>query len=214
MKISSDALDLFEQIRLCVATAKASVSAGEVLSVSLTSRLPGEGVTTVALGLARTFGRTLDGKVLLIDAVTSKSGETSPRGIAGTQFIPNADVERPNELATHIVPVDGAGFDVLRVCRDTLAAPAYEKYVPTLLTNLGGQYEVIVVDTGALDWHGSFAWSRCVRQSLLVVDTTRTTIWALKRMRKELDERHLTVSGVVLNKRAYPIPRFLYRSAR
>lgn len=213
MKKSSDTHELFEQIWLRVASAKAPASGGEVLSVCVSSRLPGEGATTVALGLAHAFSGALGGKALLIDVVVAKLELADRICIAATPYSPNNPVERSNEIAAHIAPFDGAGFDVLCLCCDALAAPEYEKYVRALLAALGGQYRAIVVDTGALDRHAPFVWSRCVRKSLLVVDSTRTTDKALERMRKEMDEGLINVSGVVLNKRTYPVPRFLHRSA-
>ena len=45
---------------------------------------------------------------------------------------------------------------------------------------------------------------------LLVVDTTRTTLPALERLGKELKAAEFTLSGVIMNKRDYPIPGFLY----
>ena len=72
------------------------------------------------------------------------------------------------------------------------------------------RYDVIVVDAGSLQQGLAHFWSRMASQVLLVVDTTRTTVQALERLGKELKTAKLALSGVVLNKREYPIPQFLY----
>ena len=63
---------------------------------------------------------------------------------------------------------------------------------------------------GALTSRAPYDWSDGTSQVLLVVDTDRTKVEALSRLRKELKTAKLKLGGIVLNKREYHIPRFLY----
>jgi hypothetical protein len=55
-----------------------------------------------------------------------------------------------------------------------------------------------------------YLWADAANQVLLVVDTTRTTVKALERLQKSLSSTSLSLTGVILNKRRFPIPSFLY----
>ena len=84
--------------------------------------------------------------------------------------------------------------------------PQWEDY----LSAMRARYDVIVVDTGSLQEGALRLWAGVASQVLLVVDTTRTTVQALERLAKDLKSAKQAITGVVLNKRDYPIPQFLY----
>jgi len=197
----------FEALRRRIVTAEPSRSnRNDAIVVALTARTRGEGVSTVALALARSFARHGDGRVLLIDADGTGNDlvRRAPGGIASIVHGPD-DLNVQEEIHS----IDDWDVDLLAVSAADgrlLEGPQWEDFFSAMRT----RYDVIVVDAGSLQQGLVHIWSAVASQLLLVVDTTRTTVQALERLAKELKSAKLAMSGVVLNKREYPIPQFLY----
>jgi Mrp family chromosome partitioning ATPase len=197
----------FEALRQRIVAAEPSRSSrNDAIVVALTARTRGEGVSTVALALARSFARHGDGRVLLIDA-DGKGNDLVRRAPGGMASI----VYGPDDLnlEEEIYAIDEWDVDLLAVSGANgrlLDGPQWEDF----FSAMRARYDVIVVDAGSLQQGLAHFWSRVASQVLLVVDSTRTTVQALERLGKELKTAKLALSGVVLNKREYPIPQFLY----
>ena len=200
----------FDALRLrVVASEPRRANRNDAIVVALTSRTRGEGASTVALALARTFARNGDGRVLLIDSdeVSNDLVQRAPAGVATI-------VEGPDDLdiQEEVYSVDDWDVDLLALASGrngnglALRGPQWEDY----FSAMRARYDVIVVDTGSLQEGALQFWASVASQILLVVDTTRTTVQALERLAKELKTSKLAMTGVVLNKREYPIPQFLY----
>ena len=114
-----------------------------------------------------------------------------------------------SQLATIRKGGDGS-IDLLslphREGQEVPAQPAWQDDYSELRT----RYDVIVVDAGALDSKAPYYWSKGSDQVLLVVDSERSSPEMLKRLAKELKTAKLTLTGVVMNKRDFPIPKWLY----
>ncbi len=206
----------FDALRLrLIAAEPPDANRNDALVYIMTSRTPGEGVSTVSAGLARSFIRHGTEKVLLLEANGRGNGHAVPPAQA-KRPAPPADSEReaaasggPN-YDDAIAQVEDGGPDMLPLGvmngRHEPSGPPWEDY----FSGLRARYDVIVVDAGALDSKTPYHWSKKANHVLLVVDATRTTAEALERLRKDLKTAKLDITGVVLNKREYPIPKLFY----
>lgn len=197
----------FDDLRLRLTAAESSAEyRNDALVYILTARTRGEGVSTVCAGLARSFARSGAADVLLLDA----NGQPSHAKAGGP---PSRASEAPNGLAEDL---DAAiqfrqdwGVHFLPLLADGRRPPSggqWEDYV----SGLRARYDVIVVDAGALDGRAPYEWSEKANHVLLVVDSNRTGVLALERLRKDLEVAKMTITGIVLNKREYPVPELFY----
>lgn len=179
----------------------------DALVVTMTSRTGGEGVSTVSAGLARAFARNGADRVLLLDADSTRNDIARRAPDDGATMILKED---DLDVNVPIGAVERWGVDVLALAAGRRTGFPKELAWQEYFSALRSRYDVIVVDTGALTSQGPYYWADTASQALLVVDTSRTSIEALGRLREELKTSKLAVTGVVLNKRDYPIPKWFY----
>lgn len=176
--------------------------AGGGVVVVLTGHRRRDGVTTMAIALARYFAATPSRRVLLIDA--SENGGSIP-----WQWDHTAPDVTLSPIESLIQAAQGGGdghrVALLRWPGDPGGAPA------DLVAESRQRYDVVLVDAGPLTGAGFRRWSRCADQTVLVVDGNRTTVEALRRLATELDHAQVQLTGVILNRRRFWIPDFLYR---
>ncbi len=198
----------FDALRLRLAAAEPLIARrNDAQVVILTSRTPGEGVSTISEGLARSFARNDGGSVLLLNADSARNDRA--RRAPGD----NATVIRePGDLQSDqaIGGDQSWGVDLLDLAVAKEDQASFAQVWQDFFSGLRARYDVIIVDAGALTSRAPYDWSDGTSQVLLVVDTDRTTVEALSRLRKELKTAKLKLGGIVLNKREYHIPRFLY----
>jgi Mrp family chromosome partitioning ATPase len=204
----------FDALRLrLLATDFSHVARNDALVVVVTARTRGEGTSTVANGLADTFSRNGDGRVLLLDADERGNIQMRERGSDETTVVrdlravsaalpPPAPATREN---AHM-PVKADSMALAVQANPFTAGAAFAEFFATLRV----RYDIVVVDAGALDTPTPYFWAGNAQKVVLVVDCDRTTRPALERLRRELDQSNLKISGVVLNNRDFPIPRFFY----
>jgi Mrp family chromosome partitioning ATPase len=201
----------FDALRLrLLATDFSQVARNDALVVVVTARTRGEGTSTVASGLAETFSRNGDGRVLLLDADERGNVKVREHGAGETKVIRDL---RAISAALPPPPPENAGLPAkadsmaLAVQENPFTATAaFAEFFATVRV----RYDIVVVDAGALDTRAPYFWAENAQKVVLVVDCNRTTRPALERLRRELDQSNLKISGVVLNNREFPIPRFFY----
>jgi len=181
---------------------------GHAAVVSLVSRLRGEGVTTMCVGLARTVAAT-GKRVLLLDACPLGTRAAAMLGVAA-EPLPSDGASDVGKLDRVIAKAPAQGLDVLVVAGAELAtsesAAAWEA--------IRGRYDVIVIDAGSLDSDLPHRWRSVTDKSLLVMDPQQTTYEILERFKADLDHSELRLSGFIMNRRAFPVPALMYRLAR
>lgn len=208
----------FDALRLrLLATDFPQIARNDALVVVVTARTRGEGASTVARGLAETFSRNGDGRVLLLDAdergnVALRDGSSGEvqvvRDLRSVAGLPAPAAAANGSSGKALVKAE-AKTDVMALAVETnpfSASAAFAEFFATLRV----RYDIVVVDAGALDTPSPYFWSENAQKVVLVVDCDRTTRPALERLKRELDHSNLKISGVVLNNREFPIPRFLY----
>jgi len=97
--------------------------------------------------------------------------------------------------------VDGRSLEILRR-KETVQA----------LQTLGEQYDAVLVDAApANHYPDAQVLAAAVKNVVLVARTEQTPREAVALAKKRLESGGGQIAGIVLNLRAYPIPRFLYR---
>jgi len=176
----------------------------------------GEGVTTIAANLAVTLLRHGEGPVLLVDANLETPllhhvfDVPQAPGIAG--LLEEAEAE---DLANPVVFRVGAQLDLLPAgvttgsLSDIFSAPKFK----TLLEGLKERYKLIVIDIPALQPAPcAFHLCRLCDRVLLVIEAERERWEVADSMKRRLVAARVPIAGVVLNKRRFPVPQWLYRT--
>jgi len=182
--------------------------------IALTSRLRREGVSTVVAGLARAFGAVNPGGVLVLDADPNRRRVTDLMRVRTTPVrLEDLDLE-DFDLSSFIARKEEFGVDVMTISTSDRPGLGWEQKAKLLLDLLRRRYRVIFLDAGALAGEQAQIWLAHSDHRVLVFDTKIATREALERLRKELDQTGITLSGLILNKRQYPVPRIFYRMVR
>jgi Mrp family chromosome partitioning ATPase len=175
--------------------------------IGLISSSPAEGVSTIAVGLARILAETSN--VLLVDA----SGGHPVSQLMEIDDMPLGaeELAHPHLLNLNdwIIPCAGLHFDLLTLEVGQLSAVTWERRWAALKPMLMKRYQIVVIDLGSLQTQFSPFWSACLDHTYLVVDMSRTNVDALYRARRELDFLRMPVTGAILNRRTFSVPAFL-----
>ena len=202
--------------------------------VALTSRLPGEGVSTVTLGLTRSFSATDTGKILLLNA-----SRKHPRKAKVLDLSKQDDL---SDLSDYVTKDKKYGFETIRVAHVTqsnygmsdgmleaeypvpdiqfdddgtimdgsLDSEADYEQTRKLFRILRKTYDIILVDAGALTNAIGTFWLLNSDVNILIIDCSRTTSESLEHQQREFENSKINIGGSILNKRKFPIPRSLY----
>lgn len=182
-----------------------------VIGVTSCSRC--EGVSTVAANLASSLSEMGSGAVLLVDA---NSRDPSVHRIFQTKLSPglldvlttgrNGDGEEKAIRRT-------AGLNVLTAggTNGSAGKPLSMDRLIRFLHTMKQEYRFIVVDMPALDEDGSVVRLAGSCDGLvLVVETERLRWEAVSKARQQLQQWNTNLLGVLLNKRRFPVPNWVY----
>jgi capsular exopolysaccharide synthesis family protein len=189
-----------------------STRAPRVLGV--TSCHHGEGVSSIAANLAATLARDGGGRVLLVDANVGSPSihrifkSEASLGLADTlahsENAENVVVASPVE-SLDIVPAGNGNGNLAQ----TFSGDGFSKLVGSLKRG----YRFVVIDMPALDETSSaFRLASLCDGIVLVVEAERLRWEVAHRAAEQLAETKANILGVVLNKRRFPIPGWLYRT--
>lgn len=166
--------------------------------LALTSALPGDGKTTLAIGLAAALARTPDQRVLLVEADIRRPALADALGLPATTGL--SDWLKGNLDEVPIRAIDGEGFCALFAGapsphrREMLGATPME----ALLTTARDSFDYVVVDTAPVLPVADTVLLQDLVDGLVLVARSRRTpraaiLEALGRLRDD------KVLGVVLN---------------
>ena len=195
---------LIGQIEIALPT-----SGGRVLMLS--SSIEGEGTTDVALGLGLTLATEMDRKVAIVDC-NLRHPEIHLR--FGTQDVGlseyfSGEVELEQALVNTVVP----NLYALPLGRNlTSLAGVGSERLRALLETLRDKFDYVLIDAAPI---GTYA--ECVvlcdkvDAIILIIRHGSTRREVVKRTKEIIDRAGGRILGVVLNRRKFPIPEFLYR---
>ncbi len=178
-------------------------ASGNCKTILITSSVPEEGKSNVAVNLAMTLAAS-GKRVVLVDCDMRKSAISRylriPRGHAGlTNIITSRD---ETQLASTLVRMKDSGITVLPVGTippnpaDLLAAPMTEK----IFTALQNAFDYVIVDTPPVSVVTDAAvLCRLADGVLLVVRPGVTTIQGAQLSKKNLEAVNAHILGVVMN---------------
>ena len=174
----------------------------------------GEGASTVTANLAAMLAQHRGGNILLVDADIS---HPSVHRIFQTRLSPgladilangksNGDTISPSPVHNlHILP---AGFKNTNLS-EMLNSNEFTK----LLNSLKNRYSFVLIDMQALsETNSAIRLASLCDGVVLVVEAERLRWEVAQRTKEQLIESNANVLGVVINKRQFHIPNWLYRT--
>ncbi len=170
-------------------------------TILVTSAMPREGKTTVALSLAQ-YLTSINAKAILVDADTASPSVAT---LAGTDPAPGfAELMAGATDFTKAIKRDGANLPVIpagdhdRYNVDILSSDAFSKMLETLKS----QYEYVIIDcASASSSTDAEVIAGQVDQVIFVVQWKKTAKKTLKRIVEALRQHARDIPNVILNKR-------------
>ena len=185
----------------------------ELRSVMLVSALPGEGVSTVTLGLAASMADVARQGVLVIDlnsANPSLAHRLGLRGEVGLGELLAKDATRAEAIAESDVPrlfLLGRG----RASAD-LSQPSSLALFDELVRGMRSDFDHLIFDGGALATSpDSLLVAGKVHGVILIVQAERTGAETVREASNQLRAAGANLLGAVLNRRRDYLPGFLAR---
>jgi capsular exopolysaccharide synthesis family protein len=192
--------ELFRQLRTNLEFLRAP---GEPLTLVVTSSLPGEGKSTVAVNLALSLAEVSD-RVLLIDADLRRPSVADRLDLEGAAGLSTVLVGRA-EFDDVVQHWGEHGLDVLTsgALPPNPAQLLDSPRMVALLDMLGARYDVILIDTApVLPVTDALLLSRCTQGTLVVADSRRVRRHQLAGALRQLATVQAPLLGVVLNRLA------------
>ena len=173
-----------------------------------------EGSTTVACGLALAgMSQSAGGRVLLADFNLRTPMVHKLMRLPGGPGLSDVLLGQCS-LDEALQPINSAPLDVLTVGgqADRVVDVLQSQRVGELMEQLAQRYEHAVFDAApANTYPDAQVLAGTVGSVVLVAESGRTQREAVAAAKRRLESASGKVLGVVLNKRTYPIPKFLYR---
>ena len=185
---------------------------GQAHTLAVTSCNPREGVSTIAANLAAASVDVYDGRVLLIDANFQRPSLAKNLGLDATPGLLDALIgdASPQEC---ISETGLAGlFAMPAGSRTERGANLCGEAGTQLITALRNEYRLIIVDLPPhpqLD--DRLLASELLDAYLLVVEAEHVRRQVAERVQQDFGRAGGRLLGVVLNKRNFPIPEWLYK---
>ncbi len=170
----------------------------------------GEGTSSLARDLALVAARTAGVRVLLLDLAPPGNGQIAA---LRAEFDMSISTTRPLIGPPAEVLVHQMGTGDLHVS-ETFRAPAngmagWVAQFPTLRTS----FDLVLIDSPATaDAYDGIMLAPDVDTSLLVIEAERTRADVAQRLRNSIADVGGAIGGVVMNKRRFHIPGFIYRN--
>jgi capsular exopolysaccharide synthesis family protein len=176
----------------------------------------GEGGTTTAAILAATLARSVNSRILLIDANlrTPALEEVFEQG-EGCELVGLSDkvlAHAPLDQAIYQTDIGNLFF---MPCGRNVTSPSYifdNGSLTEMLSVLREQFDFVIFDGSPLrDYSESCFLAEKMDGVILVVEAERTKVEAVRKIRKDLEATGVNILGVVLNKKRRYIPEYLER---
>ena len=177
-------------------------------TLGIISTLPGEGVSTIARGLARIVAKNPKAKVLICNVPTDTDARRS-----GYNGYGNDGDYHPGQLDFTWLPGG-------QVAVGTFGEPGYMHTiasdfaaVTSMVNRLSSSFELVILDLPPVSKSViGPAMSKALDGVVLVVEAERTRSLSVRATQKTIQVHGGTELGVVLNKRRSHLPKFISRN--
>lgn len=185
--------------------------------VQITSSRFGEGVTTVTLGLAASMARLFGpDSTVVVEANLRKPGFHEALGVIPRVPIINL-LETGIGSLDAVVKIEDYGFSVLSAGAAPMESgyrgpESYLENLRKLFDDLGARYKFILVDSPpVIPFVDSDIVAGSVDSVVIVVEANSTKAEVLDVTINRLKSVDAHIAGLILNKRVFYIPKWLYR---
>lgn len=213
LNITGNMRRYFETLRDSVLRTKDSSSQSPSL-IAIISCYRGEGVSTIASNLAATFAQSSDNHVLLVDI---NYRDPSAHQIFGVKLSPGLGEIFFNgqDIKTVIQPTVLKNLFILsagEIEKDSNINFESQAFAD-LLHTLKHDYSFVIFDTPPIDVTSSTARLASLLDGvILIIESERVRWEAAQRVKEQLVKANTNILGVVLNKKQFHIPRWLYKT--
>ncbi len=173
---------------------------------------PGQGVSTVSANLASALSRRGEDSVLLVDAdVSSPSlhrvfgAELSP-GLSDVlaKRMGDTSIQNMSEQNVDILPAGKADGNLSEIFN----ADEFAEFVETIR----GRYNFVIIDIPALsESSSSVRLASLCDGVVMVVEAEQLRREIAQRAKAQLEKYNVNILGIVLNKRRFRVPQWLYK---
>jgi Mrp family chromosome partitioning ATPase len=192
-------------------TLQCALQPAQRAAIGIVSTMPGEGVSTIARGLARIASQAANLKVLICDVFSE----------------PAAISNRPYNLPCPIVGSAASSIELSkavawlpqsRVAVGTLADPGWINGMATdterlrfVMESLKATFDLVILDLPPVGRNvPTLSISKAVDGLVLVVEAESTRVPAIRAARQTIEASGGRILGAVLNKRRLHIPQSVY----
>lgn len=182
-------------------------------TIGIISTLHGEGVSSIARGLARIVSRTPNAKVLICDVAGDPRTKPSNKQSNSTALATRASLDHgAGRIEFSWLPGSQVAMGALGEPGGIHAIAADVESVRSMLSSVSDSFELTILDLPPVSESiiGP-AMSKALDGVVLVVEAERTRSAAAQATQRTIRMHGGNVLGVVLNKRRFHIPNFIYR---
>jgi Mrp family chromosome partitioning ATPase len=185
---------------------------GKPVTVAITSCEAGEGVTTLASNLAASLANDSEVEVLLVD------GNSSDKGIQ--KYLREKDLTEVSRMPDDTLPADwpvhqateNLGVLSARKQKNPDGIDTFFHGVNGSLDKAKEKYQFVILDCPPIRrMYSSLHLFKKVDGVILVIEAEKVRYEVIEREVNMLKEAGANVLGTVLNKRRFPIPKFIYK---
>ena len=192
--------------------------------IAFTSCSKGEGVTTVATNFASTLARHNDGKILLIDANNESPSIHQIFGINRSPGLEEILWEGEN-FTSAIQTTSALNMSVIASGeKNSRTMHLFESDTFTkFLRFIKNEFDFVIFDAPPMCEFSGKIWvcstsnvatklGRFIDGVILVIETERVRYQVVKNVQQQLTYARANILGVVLNKRKFHVPKWIYRT--
>jgi protein-tyrosine kinase len=199
-----------EMIRL-YQSLRSFLSDSESRVIQIIGSREGEGVSTVAREFARVSATRFNRSVLLVDADRSRPGQSILPSNSGYGWDEVIQKNKPIEEAFRH---DGEGFALSTICQGShsISQVFNSPEMNAFLEKIRKRFNLILIDSPpATTYPDGLAISSRVDGVILVVESEKTRWPVVANLKDNITRTGGTVLGIVMNKKRYYIPNFIYK---
>ncbi|MCZ6766687.1 MAG: CpsD/CapB family tyrosine-protein kinase [bacterium] len=185
----------------------------ECCSLLFTSAANGEGTTTIATNFARFLAMQGMTRVLVVEMNARNPAFASEFSMNGDRGVTDYFTSR-TELTSLVQPLEGINLDVLHIGtpEPTTIQVNLSKVFPRFMAEARRHYDTVIIDAPSIiNFPETPAMAPHVSGVVLVVHTRKTKREVVQRAMDAIRNFDGRILGVVLNRKRYYIPNFIYK---